>query len=580
MRRQASFLLWAIPLLVPASVLAATFSGPPAGVTPPAGNVPGLILNFQDSNDPNAAQAGAQIRIGSSGAEQKIFGRVTLSNGGILGPSFPSFASSTIGNYLPGGFYPYQLVVKGGLNVDVNASPPANGPATDGRVQARKFCLNPVSGAPDCITSWPTPAAAPDPGAYVQKAGDTMTGTLNVTTGAIPYGVYSSGASAALVGVGTNYGVYGRSTLSNGYGLFGQNTVGFGMFADGNIGGRLRGQTTGAEIYALAPVSTGIHVDGSKTQAYIAEGGSRAMRLETTDAEGLVLDQSSAPSPSYGIRVTQPAGKGTGLTLNGSSRGINITGVTGLNSQGMVIQSENQGLFVDINNPVGAQPEAGRFEIGSGGTLRQVILGENGGDAIDARGSVTIRDLGGNDVLTVGTDGQVHAKGPAAGFYFHDRGASSKSWAWYASGGEGRLWTASTGDMLRVQETTGNVYNRKNVSTWDVASDARLKDVKGPYQRGLDEILQVRTVDFRYKDLPEKNLSSAELRHGVVAQQLAKVFPDAVTHGSDGYYSVNADPVFWASVNAIQELKAENDARRAENERLKARIERLEAKLK
>jgi hypothetical protein len=58
-----------------------------------------------------------------------------------------------------------------------------------------------------------------------------------------------------------------------------------------------------------------------------------------------------------------------------------------------------------------------------------------------------------------------------------------------------------------------------------------------------------------------------------VAQELAKSFPDAVTKGSDGYYSVNTDPVFWASVNAIKELKAENDA-------LKARLDAIEAKLK
>jgi len=45
--------------------------------------------------------------------------------------------------------------------------------------------------------------------------------------------------------------------------------------------------------------------------------------------------------------------------------------------------------------------------------------------------------------------------------------------------------------------------------------------------------------------------------------------PDAVTIESDGYRTASNDPVFWAMVNAIKELKAENDD-------LKERIRALE----
>lgn len=482
---------------IPATVLAATFSGPPAGLTPPAGNVPGLILNFQDSDDPNATQAGAQIRIGASNVQQKLFGNVELSSGGVLGPSLLGSASTTLANIYNKASYPFLLSVRGGLNVDTPVSPGAT-PDRDGRVQARKFCLNPISGVPDCISAWPT---SPDTNAYVQKTGDTMTGTLTVTPGAVANGIVSNGALTAVYGVGTNYGVYGGSSVANGIGVYGYQSNGVGVGGYGKTGASFVGTS-----------------------------------------EGLL---SSGP---VGARLS---GQGTGLEAFASA-GAGV---------------------------------AGQFEAGSGAGLRRVTLAQGNGNAIEATGSILFRSTNNNPNVEILSSGEISAKGPNAGYYFLDRGNASRQFAWYAYNDEARLYHysslagAQNGTFLTVQGVTGNTYNRKNVSTWDVASDARLKDVQGPYARGLDELLQVRTVDYRYKNLPEKNLSSAELRHGVVAQELAKSFPDAVTQGPDGYYAVNTDPVFWAAVNAIQELKAENDARKAENQALTGRIERLEARL-
>jgi regulator of replication initiation timing len=63
---------------------------------------------------------------------------------------------------------------------------------------------------------------------------------------------------------------------------------------------------------------------------------------------------------------------------------------------------------------------------------------------------------------------------------------------------------------------------------------------------------------------------------GFVAQEVQKVFPEAVNEGEDGLLDFNMHPVNVALVNAIKELKAENDRLKAENEKINARLDKIE----
>ena len=59
---------------------------------------------------------------------------------------------------------------------------------------------------------------------------------------------------------------------------------------------------------------------------------------------------------------------------------------------------------------------------------------------------------------------------------------------------------------------------------------------------------------------------------GVVAQEVQAVIPEAVERGEEGYLEVNNDPIIWTMLNAIKDLKAENDALRQELNALKKRV--------
>jgi hypothetical protein len=47
---------------------------------------------------------------------------------------------------------------------------------------------------------------------------------------------------------------------------------------------------------------------------------------------------------------------------------------------------------------------------------------------------------------------------------------------------------------------------------------------------------------------------------GPIAQQVQTSFPESVIAGENGVLTVDSDPIFWAMLKAIQELKAEVDS--------------------
>ena len=107
------------------------------------------------------------------------------------------------------------------------------------------------------------------------------------------------------------------------------------------------------------------------------------------------------------------------------------------------------------------------------------------------------------------------------------------------------------------------------------SSDRRLKYVGRENTSGLDKIRQLKVFNYTFKK-DEKKTPHV----GVIAQDLQKVFPDAVKKGVDGFLTIRMEDMFYAVINAIKELDSRVTALEKENQELKARIERLEAKIK
>ncbi len=125
----------------------------------------------------------------------------------------------------------------------------------------------------------------------------------------------------------------------------------------------------------------------------------------------------------------------------------------------------------------------------------------------------------------------------------------------------------------------GNASKSSGGTTWAVFSDRRLKDLHGNYDKGLSEIVALQPVAFNYKAGNPLDLPSDNEEVGLVAQEVRDIFPEAVSESRNGYLDFNMHYINVAFINAIKELKAENDKLKTDNSFLKDKVTELESRL-
>ncbi|GEM_PF-1904427 len=86
-------------------------------------------------------------------------------------------------------------------------------------------------------------------------------------------------------------------------------------------------------------------------------------------------------------------------------------------------------------------------------------------------------------------------------------------------------------------------------------SDIRLKKDIQPIPNALKRVSQLQGVNYRWKD----ESSGTELRMGLIAQDVEKVFPEIVSTDEQGYKSLAYSSLVAALTEAIKELKTEVD---------------------
>ena len=97
-----------------------------------------------------------------------------------------------------------------------------------------------------------------------------------------------------------------------------------------------------------------------------------------------------------------------------------------------------------------------------------------------------------------------------------------------------------------------------------VHSDRRFKKEIRPLERSLDKTLKLNGVSYKWnvKEFPDKGFTD-DTQIGFLAQELEEVYPELVHTDSDGYKSVSYEKVTAILVEAVKELKADNDELRA-----------------
>jgi len=159
--------------------------------------------------------------------------------------------------------------------------------------------------------------------------------------------------------------------------------------------------------------------------------------------------------------------------------------------------------------------------IGHNAVIGEAALLENS-IAIGSRARVT-----GMNSIAIGTDAKA----------LHTNSVALGKDAETTNNNQIMLGTASTQVIVKGSQVT--------------PSDKRLKDIIGENLDSMDKINRLKVYDFTFK-----NDKTKTPRVGVIAQELQKIFPNAVTKDDQGFLLIRREDIFYAMINALKELDA------------------------
>ena len=182
--------------------------------------------------------------------------------------------------------------------------------------------------------------------------------------------------------------------------------------------------------------------------------------------------------------------------------------------------------------------------------------------------------LGANKDAAVVINGNLIVKGGVISTLWTKGGGNSDDVNLYGkTGGQLEPFWDKGGTPGYVEKYSSNGHGKFKAFSGNVISDRRLKYVGKESTTGLDKVRQLKVFNFTYKK------DTTKTPHvGVIAQDLQKVFPNAVQKGKDGFLTIRMEDMFYAVINAIKELDAKYQAQEKRINELEKRIEKLEAK--
>ncbi len=122
-------------------------------------------------------------------------------------------------------------------------------------------------------------------------------------------------------------------------------------------------------------------------------------------------------------------------------------------------------------------------------------------------------------------------------------------------------------------EVNGNA-SKSTAGSWLGNSDARLKINMQPIESSLEKLLQLKGITYTWNDDKTGYKRPEGVQYGFTAQNIQQVFPEMVTTDAQGYLQTaygTYDPLI---IEALRELKKENEELKREIENIKALIKK------
>ena len=155
-------------------------------------------------------------------------------------------------------------------------------------------------------------------------------------------------------------------------------------------------------------------------------------------------------------------------------------------------------------------------------------------------------------------------------YFLTDGGSGSGSWdgsrpftIYQANVGVNTASPSYNLDVNGNARVTGSLY---------LTSDINKKENISPLTGSLDHVSKLQGVSYTWKpEFQTDDEDSKKKQYGLIAQEVETVYPEIISEDDEGYKAVNYSALIGPMIEAIKELKAENEA-------LSKRVEELEKK--
>jgi len=420
----------------------------------------------------------------------------------------------------------------------------------------------------------------------------SATGVVTGSSYQIGSNLFAFGSYAnlnAFLGFAGNTTMTGTDNTASGVGALFSNTTGNDNSASGldalysNTTGNYNTASGSWALYSNTTGSgnnaTGLEALYSNTGSYNTASGEQALYSNTTGSGNTSTGDWALQYNTTGGANTA-IGAFSGLTtdrssITGSSNtflGYNTSPSTGtLNNATAIgayaeVDESNAMVLGSINGVNGA---AANTLVGIGTTAPSYLLhiGNQGGISYNNFLRVEGPATGSGNAISVGGHGDVGIDAPGipnGRFVVKDSGLVG-------------IGTSAPDTLLSVNGGA----DKPGGGSWGTFSDRRLKTLNGNFTSGLEQILKLKPVRYRYKDDNALGIHDPQEHVGLVAQEVQRVIPEAVTENSKGYLLVNNDPILWAMLNAIQEqqgqIREQKEQIRKQQEQIRAQQAQIRA---
>ena len=378
------------------------------------------------------------------------------------------------------------------------------------------------------------------------EANAACTGVTNTCYGTGALVSITSGVDNSGFGYGAmRYNTIGRQNTASGFQALMYNTTGDGNTASGY--GALRFNTAGLYNTAIGLVALERNTTGSVNTAI----GGNALRLNTTGSQNTAIGGYALWSNTTGVAN---AASGAAALFSNTTGAYNAaSGAEALFSNTTGNNNTASGTLALRANTTGSQNTAIGHRALFLNTVgfRNVALGYQAGYAVTGSDNII---LGGGNQGVAADNGVIRI------------GASAYQKRAFMAGIRG-VKTGATGAVAVLIDSKGQLGT--------INSSRRFKEDIQPMGSVSERLFALRPVTFRYKQAYEDG--SKPVQYGLVAEEVAEVFPELVVHGKDGKPETVAYHVLATLLlNELQKEHRVVEALRQDDEVQAARMAALE----